>query len=259
MGVALVTGGRGFVGGWLAKALLERGDEVVSFDRRRLTERPVGDRDARDRGRAGPGRGGADRRRARSRTVLAEHRVDTVFHLAAETIVGTVQASPVQGFESNVRGTWTLLAGVLERGVERRRRRLLRQGLRRPRGASLPRGLRAAADRALRGVEGGGRPDRAQLLALVRAAGRGDPVREHLRRRRPQLLAPDPRGGERRDPGPRAGAALRRLAGARLPLRRGRGVAPTWRSPTASIATTSAARRSTPAAGALRRSATWSR
>ena len=31
--VALVTGGRGFVGAWLAKALLERGDTVVSFDR----------------------------------------------------------------------------------------------------------------------------------------------------------------------------------------------------------------------------------
>ena len=44
--------------------------------------------------------------------MLDENSVDTVFHLAAETIVGTVQASPVQGFESNVRGTWTLLAGL---------------------------------------------------------------------------------------------------------------------------------------------------
>ena len=40
MGVALVTGARGFVGGWLAKALLERGERVVSFDRRRATEKP---------------------------------------------------------------------------------------------------------------------------------------------------------------------------------------------------------------------------
>ena len=40
MAAALVTGGRGFVGAWLAKALLERGDTVVSFDRRRTTERP---------------------------------------------------------------------------------------------------------------------------------------------------------------------------------------------------------------------------
>ena len=40
MGASLVTGGRGFVGAWLAKALLERGETVVSFDRRRTTERP---------------------------------------------------------------------------------------------------------------------------------------------------------------------------------------------------------------------------
>jgi len=33
---SLVTGARGFVGGWLAKALLDRGDRVVSFDRRRV-------------------------------------------------------------------------------------------------------------------------------------------------------------------------------------------------------------------------------
>ncbi len=39
-GLSLVTGARGFVGGWLAKALLERGDRVVSFDKRRVTEKP---------------------------------------------------------------------------------------------------------------------------------------------------------------------------------------------------------------------------
>jgi nucleoside-diphosphate-sugar epimerase len=37
---ALVTGGRGFVGAWLCRALLERGVEVVSFDRRTPRERP---------------------------------------------------------------------------------------------------------------------------------------------------------------------------------------------------------------------------
>ena len=37
---ALVTGARGFVGSWLARALLERGVRVVSIDSGR-TERPV--------------------------------------------------------------------------------------------------------------------------------------------------------------------------------------------------------------------------
>ena len=118
MAVALVTGARGFVGGWLAKALLERGDEVVAFDRRRVTEKPSAlgmlgieaelahvEADLCDAGEVG--------------RTLREQRVDTVFHLAAETIVGTVQASPVQGFESNVRGTWTLLQACRELDVER--------------------------------------------------------------------------------------------------------------------------------------------
>ena len=118
MGTALVTGARGFVGGWLAKALLEAGDRVISFDKRRTTEKPsaVGmlgiegdliqvEGDLCDAGEV--------------ERVLREHAVERIFHLAAETIVGTVQASPVTGFESNVRGTWVLLQTALEHGVER--------------------------------------------------------------------------------------------------------------------------------------------
>jgi CDP-glucose 4,6-dehydratase len=40
---------------------------------------------------------------------LNEHEVDTVFHLGAQTIVGTAARSPLSTFESNVRGTWLLL------------------------------------------------------------------------------------------------------------------------------------------------------
>jgi CDP-glucose 4,6-dehydratase len=116
--VALVTGGRGFLGGWLAKELLERGDEVVSLDRRGAGDRPsavgmLGIEDDLIQVEAevtdGP----------RVAQVIRELGVTTVFHLAAETIVGTVHASPVAGFESNVRGTWTVLEACRERGVER--------------------------------------------------------------------------------------------------------------------------------------------
>ena len=118
MGTALVTGGRGFVGGWLAKALLERGERVVSFDRRRTTEKPsavgmlgIEDELVQVEGDLVDG--------AELAAILEREGVDTVYHLAAETIVSTVQASPVAGFESNVRGTWTLLQACLEHGVER--------------------------------------------------------------------------------------------------------------------------------------------
>jgi CDP-glucose 4,6-dehydratase len=41
--------------------------------------------------------------------VLGEFEIDTVFHLAAQTIVGIAQRNPVSTFESNVQGTWGLL------------------------------------------------------------------------------------------------------------------------------------------------------
>lgn len=40
---------------------------------------------------------------------LNEYEIDTVFHLAAQTIVGTASRSAISTFESNVRGTWNLL------------------------------------------------------------------------------------------------------------------------------------------------------
>jgi CDP-glucose 4,6-dehydratase len=42
---------------------------------------------------------------------LNEYEIDTVFHLGAQTIVGTAARSPLSTFESNVRGTWNLLEG----------------------------------------------------------------------------------------------------------------------------------------------------
>jgi CDP-glucose 4,6-dehydratase len=40
---------------------------------------------------------------------LNEYEIDTVFHLGAQTIVGTASRSPLSTFESNIRGTWHLL------------------------------------------------------------------------------------------------------------------------------------------------------
>lgn len=40
---------------------------------------------------------------------LVEYDVDTVFHLAAQTIVGTANRNPMSTFESNIKGTWALL------------------------------------------------------------------------------------------------------------------------------------------------------
>lgn len=41
--------------------------------------------------------------------IINEYEIDTVFHLAAQTIVGTANRNPVSTFESNIKGTWNLL------------------------------------------------------------------------------------------------------------------------------------------------------
>ena len=117
-GSALVTGARGFVGAWLSRALLERGYQVVSLDRARAEPQPSGltllgiDDEVADV------EGGVQDAEL-VRRALWEHRVETVFHLAAQTIVATAAQSPVATFETNVRGTWILLEACRAAGVER--------------------------------------------------------------------------------------------------------------------------------------------
>ncbi len=41
--------------------------------------------------------------------ILNEYEIETVFHLAAQAIVLTANRSPVSTFESNIRGTWSIL------------------------------------------------------------------------------------------------------------------------------------------------------
>src|SRR5215211_6286802 len=113
----LVTGAQGFVGSWLAERLLEEGARVVV---------PLRDVDPESRFRIE----GIEERCQLVACDLAdygsvlrvvnEHEVRAVFHLAAQTIVGTARRSPLSTFESNVRGTWNLLEACrVDGGVER--------------------------------------------------------------------------------------------------------------------------------------------
>jgi CDP-glucose 4,6-dehydratase len=114
----LVTGGRGFVGAWLCNGLLERGDRVVSLDRAAGYERPSALSLLEIDGRVAEIEGDLVDADLLRRT-LADHEVSAVFHLAAQTIVGTAADSPAPTFDANVRGTWTLLEACREHDVER--------------------------------------------------------------------------------------------------------------------------------------------
>jgi CDP-glucose 4,6-dehydratase len=102
----LVTGATGLVGSWLTRHLYEAGADVVCLVRDRVPQS--------DLVRSGTiqlvkiVRGDVCDERLLER-VLGEYEIDTVFHLAAQTIVGIANRNPSSTFESNIAGTWRLL------------------------------------------------------------------------------------------------------------------------------------------------------
>ena len=101
-----VTGASGFVGSWLTKELVDLGANVVCLIRditpkswlylSKYIEKVsvvygcISDFSV-------------------LRRILAEYKIDTVFHLAAQTIVGISKEFPTGTFEANIKGTWNVL------------------------------------------------------------------------------------------------------------------------------------------------------
>lgn len=101
-----VTGGTGLVGSWLIQRLLDAGADVIclmrdwvpqseavrsnNLERVKVVRGDIRDRDMLER-------------------ALGEFEVDTVIHLAAQTIVTIANRNPISTFETNIQGTWNLL------------------------------------------------------------------------------------------------------------------------------------------------------
>jgi len=102
----LVTGGTGLLGGWLVRFLLEAGADLVCLVRDWVPQSAL----VRDRliDKVKVVRGEVEDQALLER-ILGEYEVDTVFHLAAQTIVGIANRNPVSTFETNIAGTWSLL------------------------------------------------------------------------------------------------------------------------------------------------------
>ncbi len=102
----LVTGATGLVGGWLVKSLVAAGADVVCLvrdwvpgcelvrsghlDKVKIVRGDIVDQAMLER-------------------AMGEYEIDTVIHLAAQTIVGIANRNPVSTFEANIQGTWCLL------------------------------------------------------------------------------------------------------------------------------------------------------
>lgn len=105
----LITGINGFIGGNLAKALLENGANIFGLvrnaarntllhyeklnDKITLIAGDLGDKDLLTR-------------------IIAEEQINAVFHLAAQVEVGIGLANPYLTFETNTRGTWCLMEAI---------------------------------------------------------------------------------------------------------------------------------------------------
>lgn len=102
----LVTGGTGLVGSWLVRRLAEAGADVVCLVRDWVPGSEIVRSKILDQVKVV--RGDICDRGILERT-LGEYEVNTVFHLAAQTIVGIANRNPVSTFESNIEGTWNVL------------------------------------------------------------------------------------------------------------------------------------------------------
>ncbi|MSP56763.1 MAG: NAD-dependent epimerase/dehydratase family protein [Myxococcales bacterium] len=102
----LVTGATGLLGGWLVKHLVALEADVVCLVRDWVPRSQLlgGGLLSKVSLARGDVRSQSDLER-----VIGEYEIDTIFHLAAQTIVGIANRNPVSTFETNIQGTWALL------------------------------------------------------------------------------------------------------------------------------------------------------
>jgi CDP-glucose 4,6-dehydratase len=102
----LVTGGSGLVGGWLVRRLVEAGADLVCLIRDWVPQSELNRSGLIDKVKTV--RGDVRDQRTLER-LLGEYEIDTVLHLAAQTIVPIANRNPISTFETNVAGSWTVL------------------------------------------------------------------------------------------------------------------------------------------------------
>ncbi len=102
----LVTGATGLVGSCLTKKLADSGANVVALMRDWVPKSELHASGTLTR--ITVVRGDTEDQELLERTI-GEYEIDTVIHLAAQTIVGVANRNPLSTFESNIKGTWCVL------------------------------------------------------------------------------------------------------------------------------------------------------
>jgi CDP-glucose 4,6-dehydratase len=101
-----VTGATGLLGSWLVPRLAGAGADVVCLVRDWVPQSELVRSGMLERVKVVRG---DVRERDTIERALGEYEIETVFHLAAQTIVGIANRNPVSTFESNIQGTWNVL------------------------------------------------------------------------------------------------------------------------------------------------------
>ena len=101
-----VTGVAGLLGSWLAADLVSKGAHVVGLIRDDVPQSQLV--------RAGTIAQidvvhGDITDYAMMERAIAEYEIDSIFHLAAQTIVGIANRAPLSTFEANIKGSWVML------------------------------------------------------------------------------------------------------------------------------------------------------
>ncbi len=112
-----VTGCTGLMGSWLTKILLDKGANIIGLIRDWVPKSNLILQDSISqiitvRGEVGD--------YFLLERILNEYEVDTVFHLAAQTIVSIANKNPASTFETNIKGTWNLLEACRRNPVVKR-------------------------------------------------------------------------------------------------------------------------------------------
>ena len=102
----MVTGCTGLLGAWLARSLVKKGATVVGVVRDTVPQSNFYRFGLQKTVRVATG---TIEDFSFVERVINEYEVDTVFHLAAQAIVGTANRNPLSTFETNIRGTWNIL------------------------------------------------------------------------------------------------------------------------------------------------------
>jgi len=102
----LVTGATGLLGGWLVRRLVALGADVTALVRDWVPRSTLLSTELLSR--VNIVRGDVRHQSVLERA-MGEYEVDTVFHLAAQTIVGVANRNPVATLDTNIRGTWSVL------------------------------------------------------------------------------------------------------------------------------------------------------